>query len=289
VSFFRPSGMNDSLTLPSSPFAACAANANSILQEFGLGVGVPVPFSDLPANYSDGNSVYHGFTANLRKRMSRHYELLASYTWAHTIDDGTDLESPLEPQNNYRPDLERSNSSFDQRHRFVFSGVIETGKRFDSGFARLFNNWTFAPIVEVSSGRPFNIITFTDRNFDFSVGTDRPMVVPAGTAANACGDPAVASRFSPTGFFQLPCFLDGTFNGNLGRNTGTRPWTVFNDLRVAKRIALTERLSLDGIMDLFNIANKFNVADVNPLYTEAGRPTAAFDPRQFQFALRLSW
>ncbi len=289
VSFFRPSGMNPSLTLPASPFAACAGNANSILQEFGLGASVPVPFSDLPANYSDGSSVYHGFTANLRKRMSRNYEFLVSYTWAHTIDDGTDLESPLEPQNNYRPDLERSNSSFDQRHRLVFSGVLETGKKYSGGFARLFNDWTFAPIIEISSGRPFNIVTFTDRNFDLSVGTDRPMVVPSGTSTNACGDPVVASRFSPTGFFQLPCFLNGTFSGNLGRNAGARPWTVFNDLRVAKRIPLGERVSLDGIMDLFNITNRFNVADVNPLYTSAGVATAAFDPRQFQFALKLSW
>ena len=171
----------------------------------------------------------------------------------------------------------------------MFSGVVETGKKYSSGFARVLNEWTFAPIIEVSSGRPFNIVTFNDRNFDLSVPTDRPMVVPAGTSANSCGDPVVASRFSPTGFFQLPCFLDGTFSGNLGRNAGTRPWTVFNDLRVAKRIPLGERVSLDGIMDLFNIANRFNVADVNPLYTDAGRPTAAFDPRQFQFALRLSW
>jgi hypothetical protein len=35
--------------------------------------------------------------------------------------------------------------------------------------------------------------------------------------------------------------------------------------------------------------NRFNVLDVNPLYTSAGVPTAAYDPRQFQFALRLTW
>ncbi len=289
VSFFRPSGMNPSLTLPASPFAVCTGNANTALQEFGLGLGVSVPFSDMPANYSNGSSVYHGFTANLRKRFSRNYEFLASYTWSHTIDDGTDLESPLEPQDNFHPERDRSNSFFDQRHRFVFSGILDTGKRFGSGFSRLFNEWTFAPILEVSSGRPFNIITASDRNFDLSVLTDRPMAVPSGTGPTLCGDAAVASRFSPTGFFQLPCFLNGTFTGNLGRNAGVKPWTVFNDLRVAKRIHLTERVSLDGIMDVFNVANRFNVADVNPLYSDAGRPTAAFDPRQFQFALKLAW
>ncbi len=41
-----------------------------------------VPFSDMDANYSNGSSVYHGLTANLRKRFNHHYEMLASYTWS---------------------------------------------------------------------------------------------------------------------------------------------------------------------------------------------------------------
>ena len=40
---------------------------------------------------------------------------------------------------------------------------------------------------------------------------------------------------------------------------------------------------------MFNFINRFNVADVNTLYTQAGTPTAAFDPRQIQFGLRLTW
>jgi len=78
-------------------------------------------------------------------------------------------------------------------------------------------------------------------------------------------------------------------NGNLRRNAGTKPYTVFNDLRVARQFNLSERFQLQGIMDLFNIANRYNVADVNPIWNSAGTPTAAFDARQFQFALRLTW
>jgi hypothetical protein len=243
----------------------------------------------MPANFSNGTSNYHGLTATVRKRMTKHYEALVSYTWSHAIDDGTDLESPLEPQNNYNANADRGNSLFDQRHRFVFSGVYQSGRVSGSGFTRLFNDWTIAPIIEFSSGRPFNIITFTDRNHDLSSGTDRPNVVPAGTGVTACGDPAVASSFSPTGYFQVPCDFAGDYTGNLGRNTGSKPWTIFNDIRFAKRINLSERVKLDGIMDLFNIVNRFNVADVSPLYTNAGQPTAAFDPRQFQFALKVNW
>ena len=36
-------------------------------------------------------------------------------------------------------------------------------------------------------------------------------------------------------------------------------------------------------------ANRLNVADVNVIWTDAGRPSAAFDPRQIQFGVKLSW
>jgi hypothetical protein len=257
-----------------------------------------VPFSDMDANYSNGSSIYHGLTVNLKKRFSNHYEFLASYTFSHAIDDSTDLQSPLAPQDSYLPGLERSTSLFDQRHRLVFSGVYQSGTLAGGGFgSRFFSNWTIAPIVEVASGRPFNIITGNPDNFQFSPSTSRPNVVPAGTAATPCG-PTVPSKFSPTGFFQEPCYVQfaagGTptlqaFDGNLSRNAGVRPWTVYNDLRVSRRINLGERMSLDLIVDMFNLANKYNVADVNPLFTSAGQPTAAADPRQFQFALKVNW
>jgi hypothetical protein len=249
----------------------------------------------MDANYSSGSSVYHGFTANLKKRFTHNFEFLASYTWSHAIDDSTDLQSPLSPQDSYFPSLDRSNSLFDQRHRLVFSGVFQTGKLAGGNFMRrLVSNMTFSPFIEVASGRPFNILTGETTNFQFSPNTTRPTIAPAGSAGNACGH-SVASKFSPTGALQLPCFIDGfdgslvSLDGTLPRNAGIRPWTVFNDLRVAKRIYFGERFSLEAIADIFNIANRFNVADVNPLWTDAGRATAAYDPRQFQLALRLKW
>ena len=282
VSFFRPSGLNPSLAT-SFPLGACMGEANAALTEFKLGKSVPVPFSDLPANFSNGSSVYHGLTVNLRKRFSNHYEFLTSYTWSHSIDDSTDLESPLSPQDNYNLRAERSNSVFDQRHRLVFSAVFQSGT-IGTGWKRtLLSDWTFAPIVDFSSGRPFNVISGEDRNFDLGA-TDRPNAV-AGPGTNACGDVAVQSKWSPTGWLQPAC----ESAGNLGRNTGVKPWTIFNDVRLARRINFGERVHLDGIMDVFNVANRVNVTDVNTLWTIAGRPVAAADPRQFQFALKLIW
>src|SRR5712692_7697610 len=295
VSFFRPSGFNPALM---GAFAPCLPIATAILRADGIrtdcagpagGFANCVPFSDMPANFSSGSSVYHALTANLRKRFGKHYEFLASYTWSHAIDDSTDLQSPLEPQDNYNPSAERSNSLFDQRHRFVFSGVYQSGNLGNGFLKKFFSNWTVAPIIEAVSGRPFNIITGDDRNFDFSTPTDRPLIVPAGTPKNSCGDTAAASRFSPTGFLQPACFLDGTLVGNLGRNAGTKPMNIFTDIRVSKRIRLGERVALEGMVDAFNMINRFNVLDVNPLWNSGQKATSAFDPRQLQFALKLTW
>ena len=298
TNFFRRSGANptycgadtDGVTCGGSVLPPSAqALVSAVETRYGLGLGVPVPFGGMTPNVSEGNSVYHGLTANLRKRFNGTWDMLASYTWSHAIDDSTDLESPLSPQDNFRPHLERSNSMFDQRHRLVLSGVYQRGKAGDTLVGKLLSDWTIAPIIEVGSGRPFAILTGADTNFDFGSNTDRPNVVVEGTPTNSCGNVPVASKYSPTGFLQAACFIDGNVPGNLGRNAGTRPWTFFNDLRISRRFPIYGDATLEGIVDIFNVVNRFNVADVNPHYTQAGKPTAAFDPRQLQLALKLRW
>jgi hypothetical protein len=294
VSFFRPSGFNATLQFYAPP--QLNALAQQVLNANHLGYGNQViPFSDMVANYSNGTSDYNALTVNVNRRFSGHWQMLGSYTWGHAIDDSTDLQATLEPQNDYNPNAERSNSLFDLRQRFVFSAVYQSN-RVGSGFTgALLSNWTVAPIIEVATGRPFNIVTGFDQNLNFSSGTDRPMTAHAGQT-DSCGDVAAPSKFSPSGYLIPTCFADmlftgvvPTLDGNLARNAGTKPITVFNDLRISRAFKLGERMQLQGIMDLFNVINKNNVADVNPIWNSAGTPTASYDPRQFQFALRLTW
>ena len=251
----------------------------------------------MDANYSNGNSNYNGFSANLRKRFTSHYEFLASYTWSHAIDDSTDLESTLTPQDSYYPQNDRSTSLFDQRQRFVFSGVYQSGRLAGSSFADVFfSYWTIAPIVEFSSGRPFNIITGNDDNLQLSSLTGRPNTtvdpVCAASGYRARHLQVLEDRHA-AGALPQGCIVSGTspllLDGNLSRNAGVQPWTIFNDMRIASRIPFGERFNADLIVDMFNIANRFNVSAVSPLFTNAGQPTAAYDPRQFQFALKLNW
>ncbi len=298
--FFRPSGPNPSF----APLVGGYATQVALAKVAGFPAGAPgveVPWSDVYQQESSGNSVYHGMTLTVSRRFAGHFQFFSSYTWSHAIDNSTDLQSMLSPQDNRRPDLERSNSIFDQRHRWVTSAVFESPfQRTSPGLARkLMADFVIAPIVEFSSGRPFTVLTGTDFNLDFSPYTDRPSVGPS----------QVASPFIPGVTFTSPnvCGQNVTLGGkavsppfgctgNLGRNAFTRSGYANVDLRISRAVPIREGWRLEVIADVFNLFNRFNVADVSPLCNpldpascSAGEPTASFDPRQFQFALKMIW
>jgi hypothetical protein len=303
--FFRPSGPNPSFAGPG------AANYNGLLflahtAHYPEGFGVPVPFNSVDAQLSDASSWYHALTVNVQKNLSHGFELLSSYTWSHSIDDGTDLQSPLEPQDSRFPFLERANSVNDQRHRWVTSGVFQTSnaQSGDSAWKHFIGGFTFAPIIELSSGRPFNVITGQDTRLDLGASQARPSLASGGGTTSdfipgahfVAADVCLANDGST---FTVPLVSPpGGCDGNLGRNRFTAPGFFQIDLRVAKRISFGERWSMELIADAFNLLNRTNIAAVNQLCAPdptpdskcfAGQPTASYDARIFQFALKLRW
>jgi len=318
--FFRPSGPNPSFAGPGAvayPFLAGAAQAACFPAGFPLlantaakcypgGFGVPVAFNSVDAQVSNGNSWYNSLTFNLTKRFSHHFEMLSSYTWSHSIDDSTDLQSPLEPQDSRFPNLERSNSDNDQRHRWVTSAVFQSGssKSGDSFFKHFISDFTLSPIVEVAAGRPFNVITAKDTRLDLGASQARPSIGGATATTKSQFIPGVTFGVADVclandgSTFSIPGLttLGSGCNGNLGRNAFTIPGFFQWDMRVSKRIPFGERLKLDLIADAFNLFNRTNIAAVNQLCDPsagstcfAGQPTASYDARQFQFALKVSW
>jgi len=285
ANFFRPSGPNyffiNSVTGGLVSKAAFDAAITGSLRSPGL----LSPFADVSAQLSDGNSNYNAMNLELKKRFSNNFQFLAGYTWAHSIDDSSDLQTLLKPQNNRDFRAERADSLFDQRHRFVFSAVIASPSSWrtsDSTAQRFFSDFTVAPIVELSSGRPFNIITGTDTNGDLQSSNDRPSVDANG------------ALFAPT---STP-FTSGT----LGRNMGITHGYASVDLRVTRAVRFGERYRLDIIAEGFNLFNRFNEAAASPFFTDVNafgerasngryysRPTAAFDSRQFQFGLKFNF
>ncbi|HZT57534.1 MAG TPA: TonB-dependent receptor [Pyrinomonadaceae bacterium] len=284
ANLFRPSGPNYFFIQSITGGAVTPAVFNGALTATGALArpGFVTTFGDVNAQVSDGNSVYHAGVFEVRRRFANNFQFLASYTWSHAIDDSSDLQTLLLPQDVTRLDLERADSLFDQRHRFVFSGVLASpgAWRGESGWRGFFSDFIVAPIFEWSSGRPFNILTGQDTNNDLTSNTDRPSVDASGHL-----------------------FLPGPFqSGTLGRDMGlTRSYQSL-DLRVARTIRFGEHLNAEIIAEGFNLFNRFNEAaaspnfnDVNTQNERAGNgryrsiSTAAFDPRQFQFGLKLNF
>lgn len=316
--FFRPSGPNPSFAGPNAvayPLLVGAASASCFPAGFfgagapakcyPTGFGAPVAFNSVDAQLSDGNSVYHGLTVNVQKRFSHSFEMLSSYTWSHAIDDSTDLQSPLEPQDSRFPFLERSNSDFDQRHRWVTSAVLQSpsAQSGDSAWKHFIGDFTLSPIIEASSGRPYTVITGTDYRLDLGASNGRPSVGPTGSGTTSSFIPGVTFVVPTTCLttkgqaFSIPGITPPFgCDGNLGRNPFVTPGFFQFDMRLSRRFNIGERLKMDVIADGFNLTNRLNVAAVNQLCDpgagatcSAGQPTAAYDARQFQFALKLLW
>ncbi|MEN3328840.1 MAG: hypothetical protein V7638_3647 [Acidobacteriota bacterium] len=293
ANFFRPSAPNYFLAQALSGGLVTPAVLNGALAGSLRTPGTVSPFGSINAQTSDGNSLYNALNVDVKKRFSNNFQFLASYTWSHSIDDSSDLQTLLLPQDNRNFDAERADSLFDQRHRFVFSGVIASPSSWAKagGFHRALSRFTVAPIFEISSGRPFNILSNQDTNNDQSNQTDRPSVLDDGTLC-VPGTPGCA-----------PLITNGQFtSGSLARNFGLTHRYVSLDLRVARLVPIGERVRLELIAEGFNLFNRFNEAAASPFIDDVrafnlragngryySRPTAAFDARQFQFGLKLNF
>jgi hypothetical protein len=217
------------------------------------GFGAPVPWNSVDAQLSDGNSTYNALTFNLSKRFSKGFELLSSYTFSHSIDDSTDLQSPLEPQDSRFPRFERANSVNDQRHRWVTSAVFQSAsaKSGDGAFKHFFGDFTLSPIVEFSSGRPFNVITGEDTRLDLGASQARPSIGSgAGTTSTFIPGvtfvPANVCLANSGSAFTVPFVAPPAgCTGSLGRDRFVMPNFFEWDMRLSRRIPLGERLKFD--------------------------------------------
>ena len=73
------------------------------------------------------SSNYESLQAQLERRFSHGFSLLAAYTYGHSIDNGSSQvdSGAASPQNALNFAAERGNSNFDVRNRLVVSSVYE--------------------------------------------------------------------------------------------------------------------------------------------------------------------
>jgi hypothetical protein len=238
------------------------------------------------------SSNFNSLQAQVEHRFSAGFSALAAYTWAHSIDNGSSQSDPdffpMNP-NNFR--LERGDSNFDVRHRFVFNSVwnlpFGRGRRFLSGAAferAVFSSWVISGIFSAQTGLPFTPVLSADNTGTASVA--RPNRNADGALGSEQRDPQ--HWFDTTAFVRPPEFV----YGNSGRNILRGPAFVNSDLGLSRFFALTSRTDLEFRAEAFNLANtpQFGLPNAALGVETFGVISTVVSPqRQFQLALRLSF
>ena len=119
---------------------------------------------------SAGSAVYQAGILEIKKRFSDHFSLLGNYTFSKGFDTTTDFNSDYGPQDPTNLGADRGLSEFDQRHKVVLAGVIESPwqNAFLSGFQ-------LAPIFTYNSGHPFNLLAGGEVNGNNHTTNERPI------------------------------------------------------------------------------------------------------------------
>jgi hypothetical protein len=212
-------------------------------------------FNDIYQLENSASSTYRGASLTLNRRMSNELEFSASYTLSKTIDDASDFDE--QPQNPFAISADRALSRQSQRHRFVFNalwelpiGDEEAGQPAKTDLlTRIFGHIEVAPIVTLESGRPVNPLTGIDSN----------------------GSHAFPLSSRPPGF---------------GRNSLETPALANVDFRVLKYFPFGETARLDVVAEAFNLLNRANVAQINPVFgPNFLQPLTAVGARRIQFSL----
>jgi len=119
---------------------------------------------------SAGRAVYQAGILEIKKRFSNHFSVLGNYTFSKGFDTGTDFNSDYGPQDPTNLGADRGLSEFDQRHKVVLAGVIDSPWKnpFLAGFQ-------LAPIFTYNSGHPFNLLAGGEVNGNNHTTNERPI------------------------------------------------------------------------------------------------------------------
>jgi hypothetical protein len=221
-------------------------------------------FGDIYQIQDSTSSTHSGASLTLSRKMNEELEFSASYTLSKTHDDASDYDE--QPQNPLNLAGERALSRQHQQQRFVFNALWDlpigdeadkdaNSKESTGWLSRTFSHIEIAPIFTAESGRPVNASTGLDSN--------RSHAYPLSTR--------------PLDF---------------GRNSLQTPKIVTMDLRVLKYFPFGESRRLDLVAEFFNLFNRANVAQINPVFGSKltpipgfGQPIEGIGARQIQFSL----
>ena len=236
----------------------------------------------LVAFLSNGNSSYHGGSAQVTKRLTHGFQMTAAYTFSHLIDDTTaevfsTVLSPRRVEDFQNLKRERADSALDHRHRFVTSGIYELpwfNNR--NGFAGvMLGGFSLSGTFTAESGERITVRSGNDANGNGDSAGDRAILNPGGTEGIGSTVSALVRTcpsFNPDGTCTTSAasrtvgyrannpnakYIQ-TGNGavsNIGRNTFLLPGINNVDFSIFKKFRIDEAKYLQLRADFFNVFN----------------------------------
>ena len=114
---------------------------------------------------AEGVSSYNALQVQATKRMSHNFMINASYTFSHSLDEGSGLGSGLffNGNNPLQPSTAYASSDFDRTHVFTISYVyqVPTIKNASGVVKAIANGWGVQGVTVAQSGEPFSVIDFS--------------------------------------------------------------------------------------------------------------------------------
>jgi len=119
---------------------------------------------------SQAYALYEGAIVEVKKRFNANFTLFGNYTFSKGFDTSTDYNTDYGPQDPTNLSLDRSLSEFDQRHKLLIAGVLDSPWR-----QSILSGFELAPIFSAHSGHPFNLLAGGEVNGDNHITNERPI------------------------------------------------------------------------------------------------------------------
>lgn len=237
-----------------------------------------------------GRGNYNALQAKVERRFANGLQGLVSYTFAKTMDNGSNAWYSGSPQNSYNVNADYGLSDADRRNILSLEAIYQLpfgkGQRWlQNGIpAYILGNWQFNAIGRVQSGNPVVLRTTGDPanigNTQYNY--DRP---------NLIGNPNISQQSSARWFnkaaFAQPVYSYGDAPRGLFRNPGYQN----ADMSIFKSFPIREEMKLQLRLEAFNAFNLITRGKVDGTFTN--NPTfgqihsIGSTPRQLQFGAKF--
>ncbi|HUS10624.1 MAG TPA: TonB-dependent receptor [Pyrinomonadaceae bacterium] len=255
-----------------------------------------------------GSSSYNSMQSKLEKRFNKGLSILASYTWAHAIDDSPGgicangaSARDCGPDDPLRPELERASSDTDIRHRFTFANVYDLPlgrhRRFGGDMPKALDvaigGFQLNNIIALQSGPLYNV-TCNGGRVDL-IGDPTPTAEQKAQGLEING---AAFRCATAKVFASdPDFFPGGQKspriGTLGRNVFRGRQQFYWDASLFKNFpiqAISEAFNVQFRFSAYNVLNRANRSSPNGDINNANdfrRDISEQKRRQMEFSLKL--